>query len=374
MNKIKVLYIIGQLSRGGAEQQLYNLLKYSSEVEAVVLSLSHGGYWRDPIQTLGCNVIELQRRSHLEWRRLRDVRRVIHRVQPDIVTLFADGISGMYARLGTLLAGDYPLVVCERSHPTFHPVWLRALLPLMNRFVQAIICNSYSAYDYMVSKNLIARERVYFVPNCIELADFKLTVGAPSPVDWLPDREEMFVIGTVGHLTRVKNPGMVVRIAEKVIAHVPNARFVLVGKGPLQEQLQREVLTRGLDGIVFLAGERRDIPSILHQMDVFLLTSFKEGTPNALLEAMASGLPCIATDVGDCGRLICESKAGEVFSLHDINGFVQYIVTLAHTPELRRQLGHNGQVYVQQFTPEKMAQRFLSIYRELLPSDKRCLS
>lgn len=367
MVKIRVVYIIGQLTRGGAEQQLYNLLRYSSEVESTVLSLSHGGYWGDPIRALGCDVIELQRRSHLEWRRLRDVRHVIHQVQPDIVTLFTDGISGMYARLGALLAGDFPLVVCERSHPTFHPRWLRALLPFMNRFVQAIICNSYSARDYVISKRLVNKEKVHYVPNSINLADFKLAADTLPPSGWPPDWEGMFIVGTVGHLTHVKNPGMVVRIAEKVITHVPNARFVLVGKGPLQEQLQREISSRGLERIVFLAGERRDIPSILRQMDVFLLTSLKEGTPNALLEAMASGLPCVTTDVGDCRRLISESKSGAVFPIDNVEGFIRYIVNLAHAPELRRQLGYHGQVYVEQFAPEKMAQKFLSIYRELLP-------
>lgn len=370
-NSPRVLYIIGQLGRGGAEQQLYNLLSHLQAGEATVLSLSPGGYWANPIRELGYTVIELPRRSHLEWKRLYKVFRIIKQVNPEIVMLFTDGISGMYARIGILLARNYPLIVCERSHPTLHPAWLRSLLPVMNRYAQGIICNSYSSFQYMINNKLAPKEKVYYIPNSIENDRFASKYETKNRTVWPSAWREKVIVGTVGHLTPVKNPEYILQVAKRIIQYAPDTRFVLIGDGKLRAPLQRKITEYNLERIVFLAGEQNDIPDLLQQMDVFLLTSIIEGMPNSLVEAMASGLPCVTTDVGDCGKLVTESGAGAVFAPENLDGMVQYLLKLVSDLDYRRTLGQRGRIYSEDFTPGKMANRFLSVYEQVLHGNYR---
>jgi glycosyltransferase involved in cell wall biosynthesis len=242
----------------------------------------------------------------------------------------------------------------------------------MNRYAHGIVCNSYSAYQYIIDNRIAHRGKVFYIPNGIEIKRFAYDdFDVKRRTAWPPEWYGKVIVGTVGHLTPVKNPEHVLHVAERVIQHAPNTRFVLVGDGKLRALLESKISELNLAQIVFLVGERDDIPDLLRQMDIFLLTSSKEGMPNSLVEAMASGLPCIATDVGDCRKLITESGGGAVFSLEDLDGMAQYLIRLVSDADYRRALGERGHIFSKQFAPDKMANRFLSVYEQVLSGNVR---
>ena len=147
MKQMKILYIIGQLSRGGAEQQLYYLLSQLPE-PATVLSLSKGGYWVEPIRELGHEVIELERTKRFEFKRFFSTLNLMKKSKPDIIHIFLDGISSLYARLAGIITNNPLVVIGERSIPLHYPKWYRFLLPYLNRFVARIVCNSLTACEF----------------------------------------------------------------------------------------------------------------------------------------------------------------------------------------------------------------------------------
>lgn len=108
-----ILYVIGHLGRGGAEQQLYYLLKYLKP-QATVLSLSQNGYWAGPIRKLGLKVVELNRVGHADLTRLWALIRFIRTQRPDIIHIFIDGSSGIYGRLAALIKRHPCVIVGER--------------------------------------------------------------------------------------------------------------------------------------------------------------------------------------------------------------------------------------------------------------------
>ena len=362
---LNILYIIGQLARGGAERQLYHLLS-ALPGPATVLSLSQGGYWADPIRALGHTVIALERTGSWEWGRLVATVKILRQRQPDIVHIFCDQVGTLYARLAALIIRHPVVVVGERSLPAHHPAWYRRVLPRLNRAVSAIVCNSQTALERLQAQRIARLDQLHFIPNCIDLARF-VGVGdeaVPEP----PGTVRHPVVGTVANLTPQKNPLLFIEAAARVHQAQPQAQFWMIGDGPLRQPCQALIDALGLQEVVTLWGQRDDVPALLGRMDVFVLTSRYEGTPNALLEAMAARLPCVITDVGDASRIVREAEAGYVVEAdEEAMALSQKILTLLGDACLRATMGQKGYACIQQrYTPDSMAARYQQLYTQLL--------
>ena len=235
MSKPDILYLIGQLVRGGAEQQLYNLLA-GLDLDASVIAFNSGGYWADPIRDLGREVIELERQGRMEARRLWQVTTLIRERQPDIVHIFLDGISGMYGRMGALLAGHPRVIVGQRCHPTYYPGWYQRLLPWLNRDAAMLVFNSYTARDYMIEHSMIPAPKTEVIPNGIEAERFQQGNGSWP---WADAWRGKTIVGMVSHMTIPKSPETFIQMAECAHQHNPDLRFALIGTGPRYDEMQQ---------------------------------------------------------------------------------------------------------------------------------------
>lgn len=364
---MRILYVVGQLARGGAEQQLYHLLA-NIDVQAAVVSLSTGGYWAEPIRRLGHQVIELERRGHREVRRLRQVVHLIQTFQPGLIHIFLGGVSGLYGRLAALLAGHTRIIVGERGHPASDPTWYRLILPWLNRRTVAVVCNSPATRDYLLQHRLAAPDKIHVIPNGIEVDKFQngfLSGGWPWPASW----HGKPVIGTVGHLTYAKSPETFIQVAARIHRCWPDVRFAVVGDGPLRPQVQHLAASLGVAEITWLMGKRQDVPNLLRAMDVFVLTSRSEGMPNAVLEAMASRVPCVVTDAGGCRELVIDGQTGYVVPVGDIDALASRVLYLLNDQKLRADMGWRGYERVkQEFDVSTMATKYTELYASILRS------
>lgn len=365
-NHPKILYIVSQLGQGGAEQQLYYLLKYLKP-HATVLSLAPGGYWLKPFQELGYRVIEVPRSGSYDPSRLVKVMQTVRAEKPDIVHLWMDGIPGAYGRLGTLLLRYRPTIVGIRNHPARDPGWYgRVRRLLLNRHISLFNGNAVSSLDYLVEREGIPQTRTRYIPNGIELHRF-----APRQDDeakkLLPEGwREKVIVGTVGALAARKSPEVFVRLVRRVVDENPDIRFIHAGDGPLRDsthQLSRELK---LDDHLLFLGSRSDVPDVLRAMDIFIMTSSNEGTPNAAMEAMATALPCVVTDTGDCKELVLEGQTGFVAPVGDVDCLAGHILRLAGDAALRQRLGQAGYARVQAYDVHPMAEQYQAMYREVL--------
>ena len=362
----KILYIVSQLGQGGAEQQLYYLLKYL-QPNAVILSLAPGGYWLKPFQDLGYTVIELQRAGSFDLSRLRSVMDVIRDQKPDIVHLWMDGVPGAYGRLATILLRYHSTIVGIRNHPTRDPGWYSWLTrTLLNRYVQMFTSNAVSSQEYLVNHDHVPRHKSRYIPNGIELDRFSPPTSPDArqllPEDW----RQHIIVGTVGALAERKSPDVFVRVARRVTDQNPAIRFVHAGDGHLREGVKALTSELGLDTQILFLGSRSDVPDVLRAFDIFLMTSSNEGTPNAAMEAMATALPCIVTDIGDCKDLVLQGQTGLVAPVGDIEGLVGHVLDLAADAQRRQQMGNNGYQRIQTYDVHQMAQQYQDLYREVL--------
>jgi glycosyltransferase involved in cell wall biosynthesis len=362
---MKILYIIGQLGRGGAEQQLYYLLKYLRP-EACVISLRPDGYWAEPIRELGIEVIELQRQRSADLSRLFQIVRIIRSYQPDITHLFIDNTNGLYGRIAAIISGHFRVVVGVRTHPSYDPKWYLHLRRwFLNRFISLIVTNSRSACDYLVETAHFPLCKVRFITNGIEID--KIVERANTSANLLPsDWQQHPVIGAVGGLSAIKAPEVFVQVAAIVQQSYPNARFVWVGDGELRERIELVRKKLGLQNTLLLAGQRMDVPCWLAAMDIFVLTSNLEGTPNSVMEAMAVGLPCVVTDVGGNRELVREGETGFVVPPGNARLMSERICQLIEDESLRRRMGAAGRNAIQAYDVHKMVDAYEKVYLSLL--------
>jgi glycosyltransferase involved in cell wall biosynthesis len=181
----------------------------------------------------------------------------------------------------------------------------------------------------------------------------------------------MLIIGTVGRLTPVKDQrSLLLALAEMRTASPDifrRLRAIIVGDGPLRGSLSALVSELGLDDVAWLAGDRKDVPDLLATMDVFVLPSLAEGISNTVLEAMASGLPVIATSVGGNVELVTDGYNGGLVPAGDPVTLAGALKTLLEDAPLRQRQGINSrQTVCERFDWNRAVDAYLGVYDELL--------
>ena len=175
------------------------------------------------------------------------------------------------------------------------------------------------------------------------------------------------VVGTVGRLSTQKDPETFVQVERQVLDEVPDARFVIVGDGPLRDATERLATRLGLGDRLHLLGIRPDVPEILRAFDVFVLTSRWEGLPRVVLEAMASGLPVVASSVDGTAEVVRDGVNGLLVGAGDVGGFAAATVKLLQHPELRDRLADDGRTaVVREFGLDTMIRRLEELYIDLV--------
>jgi glycosyltransferase involved in cell wall biosynthesis len=178
---------------------------------------------------------------------------------------------------------------------------------------------------------------------------------------------EDFVVVHVARLDYLKDHHTALRTLRRAIAQRPNVKLLLVGEGPEQPAIEQQIDKDKLAANVRLLGLRHDVKELLRASDLFLLTSISEGIPLTILEAMAAGLPVVATAVGGVPEIVINGETGLLAPAHNDDGLAAHILCLADDPQLCRQMGHSGQERAREyFSEDHMHHRYLKLYREML--------
>jgi glycosyltransferase involved in cell wall biosynthesis len=175
------------------------------------------------------------------------------------------------------------------------------------------------------------------------------------------------VLLTVARLDYLKDHGTAVRCLQCVVREIPAAKLVLVGTGPELQKIQAQVREADLEAHVRLLGLRQDIERLLPAADLFLLTSISEGIPLTVIEAMAAGLPVVATRVGGMAEVVEDGVTGCLAASGDDAALAAQVVHLARSPHVCATMGGRGQERARvMFSEEQMHARYFDLYREML--------
>lgn len=239
---------------------------------------------------------------------------------------------------------------------------------LFRTSVDTVITVSNKVRDRIVVTNMLPAKRVVAIHNGMSTHKFgvaQIEIDARRlEFSSCPDD---IVIVCVARLVWFKGLSTLVDAMPSVLARAPNARFVVVGDGPLKAELIAQAGNLGVGKQLILTGERRDIPGILAAADLFVLPSVSEGLPISIMEAMAVGLPTVATDVGGVSELVTDGETGLLVPPRATEALANALTTLALSPALRQAMGANGKRRIEKdFSPAQMAQCTAAIYRDRL--------
>ncbi|MHB1934963.1 MAG: glycosyltransferase family 4 protein [Acidobacteriaceae bacterium] len=373
---MRIVFIITGLNTGGAEVMLLKVLeRLDKRFSPHVISLSDVGEIGLRIQALGVPVEMLGMRPGAPIPRL--FLRLIGRlraIKPGIVHTWmyhADLLGGLAARCARVPAVGWG-IRCSSLDRHKTKVSTRAVIAACARLSgwvpDGILSCSAAAERVHIGKGYVA-DRWKVVPNGFDISLFRPDETARRSVRVeLGVEQDTPLVGLIGRYDPFKNHGGFFAAIKELHDVLPAVHFLLAGRDidPGNRELAQMIEAAGVHGVTHLLGPRKDIPRLMAALDVFASPSYAEGFPNVLGEAMASGVPSVATDVGDCAYIVGDT--GKVVPPGDMSGFAKSLEGLLAMPMSQRaRLGEHARARVaEHFEIGKIVRQYEQFYDELL--------
>ena len=241
---------------------------------------------------------------------------------------------------------------------------------LYSPFVHRYVTVSKELQGYLVDRVGIAPNRVQQIYNGVDTDKFQPAANGRGAIEGCPFQgTEVFIVGTVGRMQMVKNQTLLARAFVRARQVNPEAtqalRLVMVGEGPLRAQAQQILDEAGMGPWAWLPGERQDVHLIMRGLDAYVLPSLAEGVSNTILEAMATGLPVIATDVGGNAELVVNLETGVVIPSEDVEAMASALVSMSCQRAQTALMGQRARQQAQQrFSLSAMTTAYVDLYMQ----------
>ena len=366
-----IAHVIYHLSMGGLENGLVNLVNRIpyDRYRHVILCLAYQTEFRKRIQRPNVDVHDFRIHERGVRPVMFDLYRTFRRLRPAIV--HSRNISGLDSLLPARLAGvpyrlhgEHGWELVDLGGENRKNQWIRRLhTPLVNRFIAL----SKHQERYLVDQVGIAPRRIEQIYNGVDVEMFRPRRGSDPVASPFTPSDYRFVIGTVGRMQGVKDPLNLVeaflhlRRSRPDLA--PRARLVMVGDGPLREAALARLKAERADQDSWLPGAREDVAEQLRGLDLFALPSRAEGISNTILEAMATSLPTVVTDVGGNPELVLHQETGWLVPSANPEALGDALARYVENPALAREHGAQGRARAErEFSLTAMVQRYMSVY------------
>lgn len=372
-HKNTVLHVIHSLEGGGTERTLMSLLRAfdPNNMRHVVLTLRDAGKTASTLPDhVACYPLRIHGRSRKAgfaiakavryWR-----AQVIH--ARNLGTWNDAIVAKLFSPRTRLVLGfhgleSYGPFSMQQRRTARRGMWMGA------RFTSV----SQSGCQQLMQEAGIPSGRIDLLANGVQLERYQRC--DPHIRLWVRNalkyKETDFVIGIVGSLTRVKDHNTFIQAFAQCVTRFPSVRLLIVGDGPLRKSLARLVKELEIEKVVHFTGSREDIPDLLSGMDGYVCSSKSEGMNNALLEAMASGLPVIVTTVGDNAQIVRHQVDGMVIKPNSVESLADAIETLVDSETLCYEYGAAAYSRAQDFDFSETVAAYQAYYQSLMPASR----
>lgn len=347
---LRTVFLLEELRYGGTQRHVVELVpRLDRAVFAPeVWTLAAGADLAGPVVSGGIPVKSLSAGRFVGPITLGRLARELRRSQPDVLVLLT-ALPNIWGRpIGRLV--HVPLIVgnCRDSTPWHqHERWLW-------RLADHVICNSACVQRYLVDRYHVPGARLTVIPNGIDLARLDATADVAEAS--FKEHSTARVLLSVGRLVPPKDHVTLLEAFRLVAERTPDTELWLAGEGPERAKLMALATRPALAGRVRLLGGRADVAALLRRASVFVSSSREEGSPNAVLEAMAARVPIVATAVGGVPELLGADVDARLVAARDAEGLAAAMLTLLDDPILRRRLVASARARVERgFTVERMA-------------------
>jgi len=363
---IRIAFCITELDPGGAEQTLVQLVTRldRSEWEPQVFCLGPEGALVQPIRDAGIPIMCFGATGIVDSFVVFRLASQLEKFRPAVLQsfLFHANIMGRIAaklsRVPVVVSG---IRVAERRSR-----WPLRIDRWTNSLVDQNVAVSQSVANFTIDSANLSEKKVTVIPNGVDCRRFKAAIPTDLISEFgIPADDRVLLF--VGRLEHQKAPELLMQSAPSILTEFNDCHLLLVGEGPMATELAEEAKLSAFSHRIHFAGRRKDVPSLMRASTLLLSPSRWEGMPNVVLEAMAAGLPVVATDVEGVAELIEDSVSGWLVGPNSAQKFASALIEVLKTPHNLPHVATTAQTIVsERFTYEAMTQRYTSLYRDLL--------
>jgi glycosyltransferase involved in cell wall biosynthesis len=366
LEQVKLLFLTASLNVGGTERVIARLCNTldSRKYNMSVVSLRQGSGSLVELLPASIRVVNLGASSRIDVQAVSKLVRLLQTEQVDIIYtfLFHAGLLGRI--VGRLV--HVPIILCSERNVISRDRSLRKLaLRWTWRLADHFICPSEAVRDYLHRDCGADRGRISIIYNGVDLDEFPYVER-----HW--DNLHDPVVGCVANLEPKKGYDDWLEAADIMSRSLPRVRFKIIGDGIERDRLQALVRSKALSDRVELLGYRTDVAVQLARMHIYVQSSLYEGMPNAVIEAMATGLPVVATSVGGTPELVIDGVTGFLAPPHRPDVLADKTLSLLQNPGIAKQMGHAGRKRVEtHFSLERMVCETDAVLQRFLREKRR---
>ena len=367
---LRIVYLIDKMGAGGAQTHLRSLAasldpgRFSTEVVCLV----RGGISADrlrnqgvPVTVLGLSRLYSPSAVPLFLRFAARLRRT----QPALVHTYLS-TANVFGSAAARVASVKGLITTRRDTGFGDGRLMRRALRLTNRWARRVVAVSEDTARIARQREGLAAPHLTVIPNGVDLNRFapQGRREAARAILGIPASARLLV--TVSHLTPIKGIDVLVEAAPGIRAAVPDALFLVAGRGGEQERVQRRIRSLGLEREFRLLGSHEDVPGLLEAADLFVLPSRSEGQPNAVIEAMAMGLPVVACRVGGVPEVARHGQEALLVEPDQPESLARACLDVLNAQDLATRLGHAGRERARsEFSLTAMLRRYEDLYEQV---------
>ncbi len=351
MEKVNVLFVMLQMKMGGTERLIHNLaLKLDRTLFNPSVAWFFGNEILKEFNDLNIPLYYVPKVKRIDFSAMQKLADIIKDNDIHIVNAH-HFMSMVYSFYGSKIKNHSPLVYTEHSEWDIEQIswkW-RKIGPYLLHRADAAVGVTPAVANRIKNTFKTDDSKTFAIPNGVDLAAFNNHGDKKQALRkelGLADNDN--VIGTVANFRKIKNHIFLLRAFHKLVKGNKKVKLLLIGQGferdpeNSEQEIRDFIKEKGLARNVLLLGFRSDILELLSVMDIFCLTSFKEGLPISLIEAMAAGLPLVGTDVAGIKDTIIPDKNGFLVPTGDVTGLKNSLLTLLNDESLRHSMGQES--------------------------------
>lgn len=362
---MRIVEVIDSLRPGGAERMTLDLASALQGRGHVVrlVCLRTSGDWGKLAAEMGIEVAAIEKPEGFSIAALHRMVGLFRRWQPDVVHTH-NPLVHHYGSLAAKLSGDASVVSTLHgiNNISLKPGLRECIYRLMSPFTDQVIAVCGSAYEHFSQSTMIPSYKLARIDNGVPLEPFLNIPVTRSSGE--------FVFGSVGRLVPMKDQSSLIDAFSMIANEHPHSRLEILGDGPLRPVLEQKIAALNLKDRVRLRGYSADVAGFLRGIHTFVLSSVTEGLPLSVLEAMAGGLPIVATDVGGMSELVLKAGCGWLCPPSAPERLAKMLQQAIESGD-RERLGTRGRKFVQErYSVSHMTEQYERLFQSLLDKHK----
>lgn len=373
--KIKIAFISYLLDIGGLETLILELCRKlisSEKFLPIVCTFQNNGKLQKEFEEADIPIFITEKKFGTDWTLPLRLARIFKEQKVDIVhthnssTWLYGGVAAKLCRL--------PLLHTEHTPPDYHERRWIIIEQMLAMITQQITAVSKGVADFLIGEGKISAEKIKVLYNGVDIKKYAEGADVKFPHEESSIQEIDMVVGNISRLTPIKDHATLLYAFKEVVQRAPRAKLLIVGDGPLKNELLCLRDKLGIKDKVEFLGFQRDIPQLLKLFNIFAFSSIpsiKEGLSMSVLEAMASGLPVVSTGIKGTAEAVIDGETGFIVPPREPKIMADAIYRLLLNREEAKRMGESGLERVKRyFSFEKMMSEYESIYQSMVNGRK----